>query len=201
MFDLWTLSLSSHFVSLSLWIALNSHYLSLYRWLGLHASGVVGSMVFFLFFCVFLGSDLKGRGGYCWSGLWVVVLSSSMLLGFVGSQRSPMFGSSIAGFLGCSNWWWVWWRSTWVTTRSWRGFAMDWRGSDGFCYGFRWPSPHLAILPLTDLSFWVVGWFRGFCGVGLWLILDCGLWMVLMVSFKWWCCCVFSLFLRGDGFV
>jgi len=22
-------------------------------------------------------------------------------------------------------------------------------------------------------------------GVGLWLILDCGLWMVLMVSFKW----------------
>ena len=37
-------------------------------------------------------------------GLWVVVLSSSMLLGFVGSRRSPMFGSSIAGFLGCSNW-------------------------------------------------------------------------------------------------
>ena len=28
----------------------------------------------------------------------------------------------MAGFLGCSDWWWIWWRSMWVT-----GFRGDWR--------------------------------------------------------------------------
>ena len=125
---------------------------------------------------------LKGIGGYGWSGLWFMVLSSPVLLGFVGRRRSPVFGSGVAGFLGCSDWWWAWWWSTWVTARSWPVFAMDRRGFDGFCYGFRWPSPPLAVSPLTDLSFWVMGRFRGFYDVGLWLILDSRLWMVL-----WWC--------------
>ena len=32
-----------------------------------------------------------------------------------GDRRLPVFRSGVVGFLGCSNWWWVWWRSMWVT--------------------------------------------------------------------------------------
>ena len=137
-----------------------------------------GSMFFFFF--LLLWPMLKGRGGYGWSGSWVMVLSSPMLLGFVGRRRSLMFGSDVAGFLGCLDWWWVWWRSAWVTARSWRGRAW-WRWG-WILMGFAMDSDghhSLAVLPFTDLSFWVVGWF---CGFMVWVfgwfwIVGCG-----------WCC-------------
>ena len=50
--------------------------------------------------------------------------------------------------------------------------------SDGFCYGFRLPSPPRSLTPRRSkfLGCGLISWVYG---VGLWLILDCGLWMVL----------------------
>ena len=50
--------------------------------------------------------------------------------------------------------------------------------SDGFCYGFQWPSLPRSLTPhrFEFLGYGLILWVYG---VGLWLILDCGLWMVL----------------------
>ena len=150
-----------HFVSLSLCEFLSTLTLSFCaggwastpvdrQWIG----GFYGFFFFFL-----LWPLLKGRGGYGWSGLWVVVLLSPVLLGFVGRQRSPVFRFGVARFLGCSDWWWVWWRSAWITMRSWQrrawwkwgwspmGFAMEfwWGKSDRSDFGWILDSAWLEI--------------------------------------------------------
>ena len=64
----------------------------------------------------------------------------------------------------------------------WRGHGKVVRGGDGG--GFRWPSPPRNLTPHRS-EFLGCGLILWVYGVGLWLILDCGLWMVLMVSFRW----------------
>ena len=64
-----------------------------------------------------------------------------------------------------------------------------------FCYGLAWVQwvllwISMAITAPRNLAphrseFLGCGLISWVCGVGLWLILDYGLWMVLMVSFKW----------------
>ena len=152
---------------------------------------------------------LKGRGGYGWSGLWVMVLLSPVLLGFVGRQRSPVFRSGVARFLGCSDWWWVWWRSAWITMRSWQrrawwkwgwipmGFAMEfwWGKSDRLDFGWILDS---AWLDSGSSRFCIFFFFC--CDAGfffffflIWVFVLGGFWwavgsggMVGMVKARWW---------------
>ena len=90
MSDFSTLSLSSHFVSLSL-CELLSTSLSLFVsmvgppcwWIGRFCGCCCCCCCCFcVCVCVCVWSVLKGRGEYGWSGLWVVVLLSPMLQGF-----------------------------------------------------------------------------------------------------------------------
>ena len=71
------------------------------------------------------------------SSFFLVGCDSGRFFFFFCCERCLKEEVGMAGFLGCSNWWWVWWRSAWVI-----GFGGDRRASVAFS---SWKSRNLIV--------------------------------------------------------